>query len=236
MLGRSHIRGRTGGDTPEAVRLVAVAVLGGFLAMAVGATPTPFASSPALLVGSHAGAAVAAGARASVAWSGLPAGVDELELLLSVDGGRSYPIRLTPQLDPASGTLLWDVPNLPSGEARLRVRYGIDHREFDGPQSAPFAISGASGRPVAPLEVREGELWPGKVPLPGRREGKSRLATPADVTGETPGPGEADPPPTWSLSPGTQKSLSVARMAANAGEDAQVTPFPRRPRTLPLRR
>jgi hypothetical protein len=213
-----------------------VSVLSSLLATAAGATTTQRVSSPALLVDSQDKHLIAAGGRATVAWSGLPAGVEELELLLSVDGGRSYPLRLTPQLDPATGAVLWDVPNLPSRDARVRIRFGIGGSELDGPESEPFAIVGFAGRPVAPIEKRNGEMWPSRVPLPGPREGSSRFTTPAQVAQQAPGPVEADPVPTWSLSPMTGTTSHVGRGPAHGGEGEPAAPFLRRPRALPLRR
>src|ERR1044071_234030 len=71
-----------------------------------------------------------------------PDGVEELEILLSVDGGRSYPVRVTPSLEHAPRTLEWNVPNLPAAEARLKIRFRVRGREIEAPPSAAFAIHG----------------------------------------------------------------------------------------------
>ncbi len=107
-----------------------------------------------------AGAAVRAGGIVEVRWTALPAGVDEFELLLSVDDGRRFEIRLTEQLDPGVGLYSWRVPNLPSGRARLRLRFGIEGREIEGPPGPPFTIVGDETIPAAGLEHRRGEWWP----------------------------------------------------------------------------
>jgi hypothetical protein len=182
------------------------------------------------------GVALRAGQHARVTWVGLPTEVDELELLLSVDGGRSYPVRLTPRLDPDTGAFLWQVPNLPASEARLRLRVGVGGREIDGPASAPFVIGRAAGRPVATVEARDGEWWPSRLPLPGPREGRRRLSAPAEAVRWPGSPGTADAPPSDALA-----SLSARRasdrpaVASPVGAETGV-PASRRPRTVPLRR
>lgn len=106
------------------------------------------------------GQAIPAGETFVIRWSALATDVEEMELLLSVDGGRSYPLRLTPQLDPRSGSFHWFVPNLPTDRARLRVRYGRRGAENDAEPGGVFRIVGA---PLHAAEVRYhgGEWWTG---------------------------------------------------------------------------
>ncbi len=92
-------------------------------------------------------------------WSSLPPHVDEFELLLSLDGGRHYPVRVTPQLDPSLGGLAWTVPNLPTDWARLRLRWGCDGVEQEGPESAAFSIGSSDGQPMQAARYRNGEWW-----------------------------------------------------------------------------
>ena len=91
-------------------------------------------------------------------WKGLPAGVDELELLLSVEG-RELPVRLTPQLSPQPGLVLWRVPNIPSRRARLRLRFGLEGDEIESASSAEFEILPAENEPPAALAFHDGEWW-----------------------------------------------------------------------------
>jgi hypothetical protein len=51
---------------------------------------------------------------------------DEMELILSLDGGATFPIRVTADLDPATRRILWRVPYLPAQMARLAIRTGSD--------------------------------------------------------------------------------------------------------------
>jgi hypothetical protein len=101
---------------------------------------------------------VRAGETARIEWQGLPRGVEELELLLTIEG-RALPIRVTPQLIARTGVILWRVPNLPSRRARLAVRYGLDGEEIEGEPGAAFEILPAAGEPPATLDFRQGEWW-----------------------------------------------------------------------------
>jgi len=76
---------------------------------------------------------------------------DEMELVLSLDDGATFPIRLTARIDPESRTARWRVPALPTEHARLALRAGDD----DDPASEalvavsdPFVIAtpGAGAR------------------------------------------------------------------------------------------
>lgn len=84
---------------------------------------------------------------------GLPRGADEVEAYLSLDGGATFPIRLTEERDPGAGTLAFRVPNLPARSARILVRAGgrVDGRRFEADLFAtgPFRLSPAAGVPNA---------------------------------------------------------------------------------------
>ncbi len=90
-----------------------------------------------------------------------PAGVEELEILLSVDGGRTFPVRVSRELRPEARRVEWRVPNLPASEARMRVRYRRGGREIDGPSGDPFAILGVAGRSQELDLFHEGNWWEG---------------------------------------------------------------------------
>lgn len=134
-------------------RLVCVALV----ALASVSAPAR-AERPSLrLLGS--GPFLVSGQRVTVAWDGLPSDVEELELLLSVDGGERFPIRLTRSIDPAPGAVAWTVPSVATNDARLRLRFGREGREEDGETSAPFRIFVPPGTPSSGFERREGECW-----------------------------------------------------------------------------
>src|SRR5690348_11056956 len=69
-------------------------------------------------------AQVCAGQEITLRWSDLPPAVDEVEVLLSLDGGRSHPIRVSSELDARSGALRWRVPDIEAEHVVLRLRMG----------------------------------------------------------------------------------------------------------------
>src|SRR5260370_42441378 len=64
---------------------------------------------------------VVAGSTVSIAWESAnrPADVEEWEAFLSINGGRTYPIRLTPHLGITIQRFNWTVPSLPGAELSL---------------------------------------------------------------------------------------------------------------------
>jgi hypothetical protein len=105
------------------------------------------------------GQALRAGEWVEVEWTALPPEVEEFELLLSLDDGASFAVRLTPQLNPAISSFRWRVPNFPTSRARIQLRVGIDHREIERPPGEAFEIAGEAARPLAGLRWHEGEWW-----------------------------------------------------------------------------
>ncbi len=133
-----------------------------------------------------AGERLAAGSTVTVRWTELPAKVEEFEILLSLDGGRSYGVRLTPRLDPATRELSWEVPNLPADDARIRLRVGVGGREIESTVSAPFVILGSPKAPAATLRFADGEWWTAALAAPPSSELPSREQR-ADLPGLTHG-------------------------------------------------
>jgi hypothetical protein len=174
-----------------------------------------------------------AGETARIEWSGLPQGVEELELLLMVEG-RESPVRVTPQLVAPAGVFLWRVPNLPSRSARLMIRYGLDGEEIEDAPSAPFEILPAGNEPPAVLAFKQGEWWTEESPedrLPGalqsRAEGdrivETREGSPcAGFSQSTPGP--------------ARTAARGARLESLPDSGAGARPIlPRRPAEVPAR-
>jgi hypothetical protein len=90
-----------------------------------------------------------------LAWSQPPRDIDELEILLSVDGGRHYALRVSPELDPKNGRWSWRVPQLSAAHASLRVRVGDERDEALGEPTPEFSIvSGAAPSISAASEAR----------------------------------------------------------------------------------
>jgi hypothetical protein len=96
---------------------------------------------------------VHAGDMLDLAWT-RPAGeVEEFEVVLSVDGGARYTIRVTPELERYRDHFTWKVPAIDAAHARLSVRYGDESDERLGAPTSEFAIVRAQGAGTAP-EVR----------------------------------------------------------------------------------
>ncbi len=120
---------------------------------------TAFASAEGRFEFPARGDVVAAGAAVEVRWTA-PSEAQEQELVLSLDGGRTFPIRITPEMSPRSGGFRWSVPDLPSAHARLAVRAGSgEGREDESLEavSGEFTIASAGGS--AELVCGATEWW-----------------------------------------------------------------------------
>lgn len=136
-------------DLRPPARATALALcLGLAAAGAAGAVEAPFRlSSP------QAGETWTAGTWATVEWepAGSPAdraGLLEWEAFLSVDDGETYAVRLTPHLDIDLRRFTFEVPRLPTAEARLMLRFGDEREEHGFEIPGRFAI--APGSPQVP--------------------------------------------------------------------------------------
>jgi hypothetical protein len=121
---------------PLAALLVALALLSG----ARGSCAAPF-TPPAPPAGS-----VAIGAEVVTVLAALPDGSEELELFLVPEGGA--PIRVSAELPAGATEVRWRMPAVAARSARLVLRAGGEHAEWESAPSASF--------PLAPLP--EGEL------------------------------------------------------------------------------
>jgi hypothetical protein len=109
-----------------------------------------------------AGATLTGGSVAEVRWAAAEQeGADEAELVLSTDGGRTFPIRVSAELDPGATAYRWRVPELPARSARLALRVGAGRergRERIVLVSAEFAIASDAPQPQS-LASGPGESW-----------------------------------------------------------------------------
>lgn len=127
-------------------RLVASALLAACLlapGLAAGAAPVAL-TEPA------DGTVLVPGRTAVVAWEPTEAWTDEetsrieeWEAFLSVDGGASYPYRITPHLDWDISTFRFQVPGVASDDVRLLIRMGDERREVGFEMPGRFAIARA---------------------------------------------------------------------------------------------
>jgi len=96
----------------------------------------------AVLISPTAGQVLYPGQRIRVEWrSALPPinlGACEMEVWLSLDGGRTFTMEISPWLDPKAQFFYWIVPNTPTKEAVMDVRFGCEpgYPESYAPQPA----------------------------------------------------------------------------------------------------
>jgi hypothetical protein len=132
---------------------------------------------PVHLLAPWGGATLAAGSTAELEWT--PGErfaelqeVQEWEAFLSLDGGATYPVRITPHLDQDLRRIRFQVPPLPARDVRILLRFGDETRETAVELPERFAIAAA----------------PGLLPVLDRT---LPLAQPAYVAGEPALPGHA---------------------------------------------
>ncbi len=76
-------------------------------------------------------------------------GACEMEVWLSLDGGRTFTTLISPWMDPKAQYFYWTVPNLPTNAAVLDVRFGCEpgYPESYAPQPAStFVIAHSTGK------------------------------------------------------------------------------------------
>ncbi|MGE5347465.1 MAG: hypothetical protein ACM3JH_16040, partial [Acidithiobacillales bacterium] len=82
----------------------------------------------------------------------------ERELVLSLDGGRSFPVRLTAEIGPGDLQALWRIPGLPTEHAVLALREGCGGSgEEIVASSEEFTILPGPGSGTEELRFRDGE-------------------------------------------------------------------------------
>ena len=86
-----------------------------------------------------------------LSWDALPDDVEQIELLLSLDDGRRFTTRISPELDGRSTTWRWRVPAIEAARARLVIRAWGARGERHGVPSVAFRIE--PGEADAPDEA-----------------------------------------------------------------------------------
>jgi hypothetical protein len=104
-------------------------------------------------------AEVHAGERVALRWPSLGGAAEEMELVFSIDDGRRYDVRVSPQLSGGECRYVWRVPNVGVHEARVRLRARIRGHERSGPPSAPFRVVPDPVRAPGRWVYRHGEWW-----------------------------------------------------------------------------
>lgn len=136
------------------------------LLLAILAGALPAAAAPrAHLFKPEDGAELMAGSVAVVQWEEAPPGAEEWEAFLSVDGGRTYPLRVTPHLDLSIRRFAFQVPNLPTRAARVLLRFGDEREEVEVETPQRFSI--LAGGHFAWNPAQRIALGRGERPRPG---------------------------------------------------------------------
>ncbi|HEX3530652.1 MAG TPA: hypothetical protein VH988_26615 [Thermoanaerobaculia bacterium] len=120
-----------------------------------------------------AGEPLRAGSVAELAWepreplarNGL---IQEWEAFLSLDGGAHYTVRVTPHLDRGLRKVLWQVPAIPTRDARLLLRFGDERREIVFAVPQRFVIAGPSRAAGFELLPARRSFSSGEPALPGQ--------------------------------------------------------------------
>ncbi len=150
-----------------------------------------------LLRGITPGESLVPGSAIAVRLEGALPGGTERELVLSLDGGRTFTLRVTREAASDANVLWFHVPNLPARDARLGLRVGEGGaRERLVAVSSPFAIG--EGGPAEELREVRGEpatreaggSLPYSLPPPSRAGGRPTVGAldVEDGVGDLPDP------------------------------------------------
>jgi hypothetical protein len=125
------------------------------------------------LAAPRSGESLVAGSMAELEWAPLApfarlADAEEWEAFLSLDGGATYPVRITPHLDLDLRRVRWQVPALPTADARLLLRFGDERRETYVQLPQRFAIAAAPWEAPVLDEPAGISLSNGEPALPGQ--------------------------------------------------------------------
>ncbi len=181
------------------------------------------------------GAVVRSGDTVTLAVANPPAGADEWEAFVSVDGGRSFSLRVTPHLPIGELSFPWIVPTVPSPDVRVRVRFGVGGVEREFLFDEAFSIAtGPGGGVIAPARSAIGASpaagEEGTVAWVDRDAGGVRLVVPASPSGIEPASRWTATAPTWLSAPRRRGSFLPPAVSAvklsDSGRQALAPPPP----------
>jgi hypothetical protein len=127
-------------------------------------------SVPVRLVSPQAGAMLTAGSTVELEWAPLAeiGGAEEWEAFLSLDDGKTYPVRITPHLDLDLRRVQWRVPAVSTASARLLLRFGDERRETEVELPHRFTIVPAPApTPLTDLALARVAPTRGEAARPG---------------------------------------------------------------------
>ena len=158
--------------------------------------------------------------------------VEELEILVSLDDGRSFGMRVSPDLDGDERRFAWRVPNLASRDARLRIRVRVRGHELDGPIGARFAIESDRTRPRQRWPFLDRGWWDEGTRLPEERLAADPRGAVLTSTSTLP---LLHPPNQPSLPSDTERALPRDFRDSSAPPLANAPPTHAPTRSLPIR-
>jgi hypothetical protein len=138
------------------------------------ASPPPAALRAVEILSPAPGERIRAGSDLEIRWqfsSAVPPhGLEEWEAFLSLDGGKSYPLRITPHLDLGVRSFSWRVAPGLQGGAQLLLRFGDERREWTLDPARSFDIeAGDEERHAANHLWSHPSSGPGEPARPGDR-------------------------------------------------------------------
>ena len=82
-------------------------------------------------------------------------GACEMEVWLSVDGGRTFPMWISPWLNAKAQSFDWTVPNMPTNAAVMDIRFGCEqfYPETYAPQPASTFVIAKSAPALTKVRV-----------------------------------------------------------------------------------
>jgi hypothetical protein len=138
----------------------------------------PPADAPRLVVPGRG--VLRSGQRVELRWEGRLADVEELEIMLTIEGPARRTLQISPELDPARGVFVWRVPELGRAAGRFRVRYHLDGHEVEGRPSMRYELLSALVAPLEPVLLPEAAAS-GLPQPPGRAASAHRGAGEPDT-------------------------------------------------------
>ncbi len=118
-------------------------------------------SAPVAVTSPLASQRLIAGESIVLVWKALPEldrypWLEEWEAFLSLDGGATYPVRLTPHLDLGQRSFAARIPEMPTRQARLMLRFGDERRELKVEVPESFEILPARRSDPQPAHLARG--------------------------------------------------------------------------------
>jgi hypothetical protein len=164
---------------------------------------------------------------------------DEMELVLSLDGGQSFPLRVTRDVSTAAESLLWRVPRLPSAHARLGLRTGSGERketETIRIVGGEFTILAGTGDPLEEIRRVRGE-WRTREAAGGANDlpERSLSGAPEEVRAAFPSERAAEVPGSPASTPERGGSQGLQLQEATRATGRLPVPMTRASLSLPLR-